>query len=693
MAFKKTELNDFCQSNKIQVDGYETRQVADGFLSILKCGKTIFESSRPRPTKKEAENEVAVIALNALKRTRPRDHNNDRGQLSPSHRLEERGGGETIAQLPSSLSPNLIDPKSGQKSSPNHLIRPGVPYTAVPTNTNGGLSTQLYVLHLLTQYCQIKGLHLLHKLKDLGKGKYSAHVAIGDRIFADQTVHDDFDGAKHHVNLLALKELHVEEFLQQYYRTANIIGPAIRYPVPPTQHCFQLPYMGGAYTPVIRGPIPTNAPLMYSQVPYTQPVPHDDNVGIDNVTKQLSNITLDVAKQPLLTTPTSSDNNLLVSNSAVVNVTNNAAAVLLSPSDFKQSTAIIPPTLLTSTVPTSANNNPPPPLVTSNTGTVHMMTTVGSPQTHFTSHPLSHPSSSHSPIPYSHPPSSPLSSHSSHPLSRTPSSNATPPLSNPIPPSSLPAHPSPVIPSAMSLPTRSNLKKDKRTLPSSPVSLVSPSNQSITTTIVSTTSQILQPTPSLPASSVITSSSYPLTSSITNEPSITSEVPSVATVHAVPESEVSYKAILNEYALKHKYTLPVYTTEDPENCVGYVGVADFGGKRYKSAPDKNKKRALNLVAYEVLASLGVVSGNKPHPSTTPTTSLTISYKNQLQEYYQKKRLPLPQYVTVQTNNGKFICTVTCDYIGGKRCFKGVESSTKKVAEQTAAEIVCKTLKI
>jgi dsRNA-specific ribonuclease len=67
----------------------------------------------------------------------------------------------------------------------------------------------------------------------------------------------------------------------------------------------------------------------------------------------------------------------------------------------------------------------------------------------------------------------------------------------------------------------------------------------------------------------------------------------------------------------------------------------------------------------------------------------ISYKNKLQEHFQKQKTPLPSYSITQSPNGYFICTITC-YTGngGEVTLKGSQQTTKKAAEQSAAREAC-----
>lgn len=63
----KTDLNIFCQSNKISVPIYATECTSDGFKTVLRFDDGLFTSKSCHKTKKEAENDVALVALQALK--------------------------------------------------------------------------------------------------------------------------------------------------------------------------------------------------------------------------------------------------------------------------------------------------------------------------------------------------------------------------------------------------------------------------------------------------------------------------------------------------------------------------------------------------------------------------------------------------------------------------------------------------
>ena len=94
---------------------------------------------------------------------------------------------------------------------------------------------------------------------------------------------------------------------------------------------------------------------------------------------------------------------------------------------------------------------------------------------------------------------------------------------------------------------------------------------------------------------------------------ISSQIPSS---QSSPQPEHNYKQLLNEYAQKSKLPLPTYDAEYPTECVGYVGVVEFNGQKYRSTPDKNKKRAQNLAAGEAVRSLNLLAN-------TPTSAVSI----------------------------------------------------------------------
>ena len=88
-----------------------------------------------------------------------------------------------------------------------------------------------------------------------------------------------------------------------------------------------------------------------------------------------------------------------------------------------------------------------------------------------------------------------------------------------------------------------------------------------------------------------------------------------------PQPELNYKQLLNEYAQKSKLPIPTYDTEYPTECVGYVGVVEFNGQKYRSTPDKNKKKAQNLAAGEAMRSLGLLTNTSTSAVSTKTTPI------------------------------------------------------------------------
>ena len=75
------------------------------------------------------------------------------------------------------------------------------------------------------------------------------------------------------------------------------------------------------------------------------------------------------------------------------------------------------------------------------------------------------------------------------------------------------------------------------------------------------------------------------------------------------------------------------------------------------------------------------------------TDTPISYKNLLQEYLQKQRLPLPLFRTEASEEG-FVSTVTVKSIDGRSAkYESSPHASKKAAEQNAAAVACQLLNL
>ena len=74
-------------------------------------------------------------------------------------------------------------------------------------------------------------------------------------------------------------------------------------------------------------------------------------------------------------------------------------------------------------------------------------------------------------------------------------------------------------------------------------------------------------------------------------------------------------------------------------------------------------------------------------------STEVSYKNRLQEYLQKKHLGLPFYETEKLSNGLFCSSLKVQLTGKVQVYHGKECTTKRAAEQSAAQTVCSELKL
>lgn len=75
--------------------------------------------------------------------------------------------------------------------------------------------------------------------------------------------------------------------------------------------------------------------------------------------------------------------------------------------------------------------------------------------------------------------------------------------------------------------------------------------------------------------------------------------------------------------------------------------------------------------------------------------MAVSYKNLLQEYTQKQKLPLPTFRTMASAEvSGFISTVTVKSAGGESTtYESSPHPSKKAAEQNAAAVACQSLNL
>lgn len=633
--------------NKIPMEGYDTRQTRNGFVSSLRCGSILFRSSGSHPTKKSAENDVASVALRELRSSDPIDPKS--GQVSEA--IDETGAFATQTSQNFGPSPAQYFPPSPNKNfgatpqvpSP---VKDTVPCTAVPT---GLKSDYERVNQLLIRYCHLNRIPIWHKVSNNGSNRHSAMVRIGDREYSDSNEHSSFDEAKYSVNMLAMRELRVEEFLRQ----AAVQMP----PVMMAPHYIQQPLPTNiTHLPNNPGPVPY----------YTQPVMAPASVGSHPVVGATANRQYKDSSPPvnsssdgLLISRGSNDGTFVpnqrvqldgsmdtpASDESIVSVSWNQG-VLLTPDAFIQ-----------------AANTTSKPVLSNHQQSIASKSTVSTitPPVNVTSKPIS----------------------STHSSVVPPGSTAPPPL----PPVTLPSPTSsltiPSFPASLPLPTRNNARK-KRNNAESPTEQFKPPLNSSSSSLMASAS-IPQASNNYGATSlnIIPSHSFPV-SVPSHSPPVPMEEGGGGGGGTV---EMYYKQVLNDYVQKQRLPLPLFTTEYPENSLGYIGIVTLDGVQYRSPPDKNKKRALNLAAREALVSHGVIRDAEP---PLPSVQSNVSYKNILQEYYQKNKYSMPQYSTVGVGNGKFVCSLTCTVSHGSRqvTFKGIECTTKKLAEQSAAETAC-----
>jgi dsRNA-specific ribonuclease len=241
--------------------------------------------------------------------------------------------------------------------------------------------------------------------------------------------------------------------------------------------------------------------------------------------------------------------------------------------------------------------------------------------------------------------------------------------------------------STITLPSRNNFKNTSTITPASTGPIVPKANPPVTANKITLTPvSNLGGTTTIPATTGTTTNTT--TGTTTNTTTANTVIATATTTHQQEQVEMNYKPILNEFSQKNKYKLPEYDIEYPNDCVGFVGIVELNGVKYRSNVQKNKKSAQNMAAYKAALSLNLVASNKTSLSGINDMEM-ISYKNKLQEHFQKQKTPLPSYSITQSPNGYFICTITC-YTGngGEVTLKGSQQTTKKAAEQSAAREAC-----
>ena len=575
MAFKKTELNDFCQSNKIPVSGYQTTLTKDGFVSVLTCGDRSFTSKGSHATKKAAENDVATIALETLKFDSTHTIN-DASKIVPIE--------TPIVSTSASSTPNSIDPRSGQVSPvytqtkfDDNFRQKGIPYTAVLTSPEN--PEHKYYSNLLSNYCKTMGLpEPKHKITDLGQNNYTGSVNIGDKVFTTIDVFSKFEDAKHAVNCIAIKELNIPSHLQpQIWQQQQLRYPGQPFVLTPQHQVlayrpilhpqFMQPVQAGflpAHTriPLVNTPsgvamIPNRmvTPALYPQ--YTNlsrmpaPLTTETNTAGTFVGPQV--VTRDIKPPPgfsqeLLTRQTAGKTSVHTPEQAHVH-----HPELMPPAAFTQNTSL----------PINTQQSGPAGNKVSATSTNYQVsaTSTNSSQRATTGRP-----SGQELFPINNIPS----------LSRPSIHANSPPMNGP---SSTHANPFP-------LSRPSSMHTNAPSLMSSSHLPVSYKEQTPLPVVVNDTSSL------------------------------------VPSSQSSPQPELNYKQLLNEYAQKSKLPMPTYDTEYPTQCVGYVGVVEFNGQKYRSTPDKNKKKAQNLAAGEAMRSLGLLTNTSTSAVSTKTTPIS-----------------------------------------------------------------------
>ena len=565
MAFKKTELNDFCQSNKIPVSGYQTTLTKDGFVSVLTCGDRSFTSKGSHATKKAAENDVATIALETLKF----DSTHTINDASKTVPIET-----PIVSTSASSTPNSIDPRSGQVSPvytqtkfDDNFRQKGIPYTAVLTSPEN--PEHKYYSNLLSNYCKTMGLpEPKHKITDLGQNNYTGSVNIGDKVFTTIDVFSKFEDAKHAVNCIAIKELNIPSHLQ-----------------PQIWQQQQLRYSGQPFVLTPQHQVLAYRPILHPQ--FMQPV----QAGFLPAHTRI----------PLVNTP-----------SGVATIPNRMVTPAFYPQYTNLSRMPAPLTTETNTAGTfvgpqvvTRDIKPPPgfsqELLTRQTAG---KTSVHTPEQAHVHHPELMP-----PAAFTQNTSLPINTQQSGPAGNKVSATST----------NSSQRATTGRPSGQGLFPINNIPSLSRpSIHANSPPMNGPSSTHANPFPLSRPSSTHTNTPSLMSSSHLPVSykeQTPLPVVVNDTSSL------IPSSQSSPQPELNYKQLLNEYAQKSKLPMPTYDTEYPTECVGYVGVIEFNGQKYRSTPDKNKKKAQNLAAGEAMRSLGLLTNTSTSAVSTKTTPL------------------------------------------------------------------------
>ena len=563
----KSDLNNFCQVNKIAVGIYHTTDTPDGFVSVLNCGDKRFISKKRHKSKKEAENDVALVALSELQHLYQTKSTHDHVLNSPIDLSND--------DTPVELRSGQVSPVRLLQSGFNdHLRCRGVPHTAVPNfpvQTNFENPQHKIANKQLHSFAEEKGLGApIYRVTDLGFSKYKAVVKVGNLEFQSFSEHgcSSFEDAKHEATVRALKELGILQMtpvgvLPQYiYRSTTPmminpppIGPQwVVYQQRPIYMPFATPPMltaipqSGMSTvqspPVLHG---TSSPLLFPQssvdqtglstssMPFHSHIPTEQLRESHNLECKKTNPLaqnfqkLSLDQKHIHQFPPDTKHNLqIMQYDHSENIQDKLTDLRLKPpSAFSQEGSM--------SVHTSSNQFPLVSQSKKQVKSVHRQTFTD-PTDIYTRPPVD---------------SSKKQVKSVHRQTFTDPTDI---------------YTRPPVDSSKKLWSPLSLNKATK---SSEQGKIIPRSQS-KQPIDSKTSSTGQSSPTL------------------------------------KPVEPKYKQLLHDYAQRHKIPLPVYETEYPKDCVGYVGTVEICGKKYRSLADKNKKNAHSLAALEALKSLGLV---------------------------------------------------------------------------------------
>ena len=536
----KSDLNDFCQVNKINVGIYHTTNTPDGFVSVLNCGDKRFTSKKRHKSKKEAENDVALVALSELQHLYQNKSTQDHVLNSPINLSND----ETPVELRSGQVSPVRLLQSGFNA--DYLRCRGVPHTAIPNfpvQTNFENPQHKIASRLLHSFAEQKGLDtpIIYRVTNLRAGKYIAVVKVGDVEFQSFSENgcSSFEDAKHEATVRALKELGIVQMTP--------VGVLPQYIYRPT-------------TPMMINPPPIGPQwLVYQQRPMYMPFATPSMLTAipqSGISTAQSPPVLHGTSSPLLFPQSSVDQTGLSTSMAFHSRIPTEQLKEIHHLEYKRTDPL-------------AQNFQKLSLDQKHTNNIHQFPPD-------TKHNLQNQQYDHS-------------------------ENVQDKLTDLRlkPPSAFSQE------GSMSVHTPSNQSQPKKQVKSVHRQILTDTTDIYTRPPVDSSKKLWSPS-SLNKATKSSEQGKIIPRSQSKQPIDSKTSSTVQSSPTLKPVEPKYKQLLHDYAQRHKITPPVYDTEYPIDCVGYIGTVEISGKQYRSLPDKNKKNAHSLAALEALKSLGLV---------------------------------------------------------------------------------------